>query len=291
MVDVAFLGTGLMGAPMARNLTRAGHRVRAWNRSADKAHALQGDGIGVAASVGDAVKGAGLVVSMVSDGRITADLIAQAETAGALGKGAVWVDMSSTRPADARAAAERLAAKGVDFVDAPVSGGTKGAEAGTLAIMAGGSPEAFAKVEATLAAMGRPVHVGPVGAGQLAKLANQAIVAITIGAVAEAMLLLERGGADPAKVRAALKGGFADGTILQQHGNRMTTRNFEPGGPSHLQVKDLDNVLEVAAEVGLTLPMTLDMRARFARYVDDLGGAERDHSGLFEELLDLNGLN
>ncbi|MEX0350116.1 MAG: NAD-binding protein [Paracoccaceae bacterium] len=132
------------------------------------------------------------------------------------------------------------------------------------------------------------MRVGPTGAGQLAKLANQTIVAITIGAVAEATLLLEAGGADAAAVREALKGGFADSAILQQHGARMSARDFVPGGPSRLQVKDLDNALAEAKGLGLTLPSALAIRDRFQRYVTELDGADRDHSGLFEELLDLN---
>ena len=128
-------------------------------------------------------------------------------------------------------------------MDAPVSGGTKGAENGTLAIMVGGERSVFKKVKNVFAPMGRAVFVGPTGSGQLAKLANQAIVAITIGAVAEATLLLEEGGADVGAVRDALLGGFADSTILQQHGKRMSERNFDPGGPSRLQLKDLKNIL------------------------------------------------
>ena len=139
--------------------------------------------------------------------------------------------------------------------------------------------------------MGRPVHVGPTGSGQLAKLANQAIVAVTIGAVAEAMLMIQKGGGDPAAVRDALKGGFADSTILQQHGARMTDGNFEPGGLTYNQVKDLDNALEEARSLGLTLPTTEEIRARFIRLRDVMGGAELDHSALYLELLKRNGLS
>ncbi|WP_270725948.1 NAD(P)-dependent oxidoreductase [Shimia sp. Alg240-R146] len=285
----ALLGVGLMGRPMALNLMRGDVPLTVWNRSADKCVGLENQGITVANSAPEAVADAGVVISMVADGAITQTLVNACRAA--LRTDAVWIDMSSTKPADARAVAEDLAAQGVGFVDAPVSGGTKGAEQATLAIMAGGTPETFARVAPVLGLMGRPVRVGPVGAGQLAKLANQAIVATTIGAVAEAMLLLEEGGADPAAVRDALKGGFADSTILQQHGARMTNRDFDPGGLSRLQVKDLNNALEEAASVSLHLPMTEQVRARFQRYVDDLDGGERDHSGLYEELRDLNGIS
>ena len=136
--------------------------------------------------------------------------------------------------------------------------------------------------------MGRPVYVGPSGCGQLSKLANQGIVAVTIGAVAEAMLLLERGGADPAAVRAALRGGFADSTILQQHGERMTTGNFTPGGPSKFQLKDINNIMNEAEHLNLTLPIVQHIQARFANLVENMDGGDKDHSALYLELLSHN---
>ena len=286
MADVTVLGTGLMGGPMARNLAAAGHRVRVWNRTSAKAEALVADGCILAASPAEAVAGVDVVITMLSDGVASCAMVE--EVVSGLGEGAVWVDMSSTKPEEARRQAEGL---GVSrHLDAPVSGGTKGAEAGSLAIMVGGSAEVFARVAPVLEAMGRPVHVGPSGAGQLAKLANQSIVAVTIGAVAEAMLLLVKGGADPAAVRKALKGGFADSTILQQHGARMTEGDFVPGGLSKFQLKDLDNVLAEAAGLGLSLPMVEDVTARFRVFCDEMGGGEKDHSGLYLELLRRNGL-
>ncbi len=288
MGRIAFLGTGLMGAPMVRNLLRAGHDVAVWNRSADKAEALRADGARVAAEPAEAVAGAAIAISMLSDG--AASEAVQEAAGGAFERGAVWVEMGSHRPADARARAAALAGRGVGYVDAPVSGGTAGAEAGTLAIMAGGSAADFAAVEGALAAMGRPVHVGPVGAGQLAKLANQAIVACTIGAVAEAMLLLERGGADPAAVRRALAGGFADSVVLQQHGARMQEGRFEPGGTVVNQIKDLSNLAEAAEGLGLVLPQAGAVAARFERLRDTLDGGGLDHSALYLELKDANGL-
>lgn len=288
MTEIAVLGTGLMGAPMARNLLAKGHRVTAWNRTRAKAEGLIPDGAQVADAPAQAVAQAEIVITMLSDGRATGAMVADSAVLAALAPGALWIDMSSTKPSEARAQADMLAASGHDHLDAPVSGGTKGAEAGALAIMAGGSAEAFDKGAPVLCAMGRPVHVGPVGAGQLAKLANQLIVANTIGAVAEAMLLLRDGGADPGAVRAALKGGFADSTILQQHGRRMTEGDFVPGGLSKFQLKDLENVMDEAQTLDLTLPMTAAIRDRFARLCGELEGAELDHSGLFLELLARN---
>ena len=283
---VTLLGTGLMGFPMSRNIAAAGFDLTVWNRSADKAAPLAKDGITIAPTAGDAVAGSDVVISMVSDGSILASLLADPKVQAALKPSAIWVDMSSTKPEEARVAVTQLAKSDVAFLDAPVSGGAKGAEAGTLAIMIGGEASAFERAQPVLQTMGRPTRVGPNGAGQLAKLANQAIVAVTIAAVAEATMLLEEGGADANAVRAALKGGFADSTILQQHGERMSKRDFVPGGLSRLQLKDLDNVLTEAG--GLTLPVVQSVRDRFARYVNELGGAERDHAGLFEELQNIN---
>ena len=249
--QIAVLGTGLMGGPMARNLLKAGHAVTAWNRTRAKAEALEADGATVAGSAAEAVRDADIVITMLSDGPATAAVQADGQLRAALKDGALWIEMSSVKPGEARAQAEDLENLGVAHLDAPVSGGTRGAEAGTLAIMAGGPAGAFERAAPVLQAMGRPVHVGPSGAGQLAKLANQAIVAVTIGAVAEAMFLIEQGGGDPAAVRQALQGGFADSVILQQHGARMTTRDFVPGGLVKFQIKDLENVLAEADGLGL----------------------------------------
>lgn len=287
-MKIAVIGTGLMGAPMARNLAAAGHAVTVWNRSADKANALA-DVATVARTPANAVAEAEVVVSMLSDGSATAAILADPDLQGTLAQGTTWIEMASIKPAEARAQARDLAALGVGHLDAPVSGGTAGAEAATLAIMVGGPEETFAAMSPVFAPLGRAVHVGPSGAGQLAKLANQMIVGITIGAVAEAMLLVEDGGGDPDALRAALKGGFADSTILQLHGQRMSSRDFTPGGRVATQAKDLDNALEEAESLGLRLPLTAELRRRFTRLRDDLGAADKDHAALFEELLDLNG--
>lgn len=284
-MQIAFLGTGLMGAPMVRNLLKAGFSVTAWNRSRDKAEALVADGASVADSPAGAVGDADIIITMVSDGKAVGELIQEQGVAQAAKKGAVLVDMSSIKPREARAHAELLSGFGIDQIDAPVSGGTKGAIDGTLAIMAGGEEHVFEKVKPALAAMGRPVLVGPSGCGQLAKLANQGIVATTIGIVAEAMLLMKSAGADMNKLRDALVGGFADSIILQQHGKRMADGDFKPGGRSVLQLKDLNNLLEEAGHLGLTLPQSELQRERFRFFVEDMDGGELDHAGLFLELL------
>ena len=178
---------------------------------------------------------------------------------------------------------ERHAIRGIRYLDAPVSGGTKGAKAGDLAIMVGGDSETFAEVVPVFEAMGRPTHVGPTGCGQLSKLANQVIVAITIGAVSEAFILAGAGGADRSKVRDALQGGFASSRILSEHGLRMVNRDFEPGGPAKFQVKDLVNALGAAESLGLDLPITKLLHRLFEDMVQS-GGAELDHAGLLGHL-------
>ena len=287
--SIALLGTGLMGLPMARRLLGAGFELTVWNRDQTKALPLASEGARVATSAAEAVAGATHIITMLTDGAVVEQVLFGTGAAEAMAAGATVIDMSSIRPSEARAHANRLAELGIAHLDAPVSGGTGGAEAGTLAIMAGGDQEVFDAAFDLFNAMGRPVRVGPSGAGQLAKLANQAIVGIAIGAIAEATLLVSAGGGDLKAFRTALSGGFADSTILQVHGARMQSGDFEPRGRVSVQIKDLDNVLAEARELDIRLPLVEAVRNRFVRLADDLGGANLDHSALFLELLDLNG--
>ena len=284
---IAFLGTGLMGAPMCRCLLQAGFELTVWNRSAAKAEALQSDGAIVACTPAEAVAGADVVITMLSDGPAVAEVMFEQGVAEAIAEGATRIDMSSIGADEAMNHAERHMARGVAYLDAPVSGGTKGATAGELAIMAGGAAETFAAMEPVFAAMGRATHVGPNGCGQLSKLANQVIVAITIGAVSEAFILAGGGGADRAQVRAALQGGFASSRILTEHGQRMVERNFEPGGPAKFQVKDLKNALAAAERLGLDLPITRLLNDLFTAMVES-GKGDLDHSGLLTHLEAIN---
>lgn len=286
--NVAFLGTGLMGSHMARNILKAGFSLTAWNRTRVKAEALTKDGATVCDTAVQAVKDADFVITMLSDGPTVKTLMIDDNLIGQMKKNAVFIDMSSIRPNEAREHAEVLVKSGLRILDAPVSGGTKGAENAELAIMAGGDEATFKDAFSVLEAMGRPVRVGNAGTGQLSKLANQAIVAVTIGVVAEAMFLAEKGGADPAAIRQALKGGFADSIPLQQHGERMTTGNFVPGGPSKFQLKDLNSVLEEAKTYGLKLPLTEQITERFKHFCDNMDGGDKDHSGIYLELLEQN---
>lgn len=287
--EIAFLGLGLMGVPMATRLAAGGYPVVVWNRTPGK----QVAGARHAATLAEALCGADLVFSMLSDGsavQSVLDLALAARGGGqgpesegevaapangwddelcgaeqpALTRGSCWIDMSSTRQSEAEAMAQQLAAVGVDFVDAPVSGGVIGAEAGTLAIMAGADPVVFERLEPVLSVLGRPTWVGPVGCGQLAKLCNQLIVGASLQMVAEALLLAQAGGADPVRVRAALSGGFADSKVLQVHGQRMLERNFLPGGQIKTQHKDMQNILAAAEAAGLQLPLAQLIGEQFA---------------------------
>ena len=286
---VAVLGIGMMGLPIARRLCEAGCEVSAWNRSRAKADRLLPFGASVTDTPAAAVAEADVVITLLEDGQVVEDVLFQLGTTKGLRPGTLVVDMSSIQPRQARDHAARLSAMGVAHLDAPVSGGTVGAEQGQLAIMVGGKPTDFERVRPLLELLGRPTHVGPTGAGQLAKLANQMIVGITIGAVAEALLLCEKGGADMAKVKQAITGGFADSRILQVHGQRMIERDFTKRGAVAVQLKDMRNALATANEIGFEAPITQLFEQLFAQAAGH-GLAELDHSALFVELASRNGM-
>lgn len=286
-VQIAFLGTGLMGAPMVRRLLDAGLPTRVWNRNLAKAQALVANGAVLANSPTRAVSEAQVVFTMLSDGPAVADVLFSQGVAETLAPGAVIIDTSSISPDHARDNAARLAQMGIVYIDSPVSGGVAGAEAGTLALMAGGPAEVIADLAPIFAPLGRVTHVGPSGAGQVCKLANQQIVAVTIAALAEAMVLVEAGGADRERFRQAIRGGFAESRILDLHGARMIARDFVPGGPSSLQLKDLNAVLDLAQAHGLSLPQTETVHHAFAKFVAD-GNGNVDHSGLLLHLEQVN---
>jgi 3-hydroxyisobutyrate dehydrogenase-like beta-hydroxyacid dehydrogenase len=289
-LSIAVLGIGMMGFPMARRLREAGHQLSAWNRSRAKAERLSPFGVQVFDRPADAAAQADIVVCLLEDGHVVESVLFDQGTTAGLRPGALVIDMSSIQPRQARDHAARLAALGVSHLDAPVSGGTVGAEAGSLAIMAGGKPADFERALPIFATLGRATHVGPHGAGQLAKLANQMIVGITIGAVAEALLLCEKGGADMGKVKQAISGGFADSRILQVHGQRMIERDFAKRGAVSVQLKDMRNALATAREIGFEAPITGLFENLFAQAADH-GLADLDHSALFMELASRNGMN
>ena len=287
---IAFLGTGLMGEPMCHNLLEAGLPLTVWNRSPEKTNCLAKRGAKVADTPNDAVVGADVVITMLSDGPAVTELMFERGVADKISNGATRIDMGSIGADEAIDHAKRHAVQGVSYLDAPVSGGTQGAATGELAIMAGGDAETFVAMQPVFAPLGQATHVGPSGCGQLAKLANQVIVAITIGAVSEAFILAGGGGADRAQVREALQGGFASSRILTEHGQRMVDRTFEPGGPAKFQVKDLRNALKAAGQLGLDLPITKLIHKLFEDMVNN-GKADMDHSGLLTHLEELNNIS
>jgi 2-hydroxy-3-oxopropionate reductase len=273
-----------MGDPMARRLLAAGHAVTAWNRTHAKAEALLAAGARAVPDLQEALRAAQIVISMLEAGPTVSQVLQAALPA--LAPHALWIDMSSTQQAEAQAFHAQLAAQGCRFIDAPVSGGVGGAAAGTLAIMAGGSAADFAEAEHVLAAMGRATWVGPAGAGQVAKLCNQLIVGATINIVAEAMLLAQAAGADPAAMRSAIRGGFAESKILEVHGQRMLERNFVAGGKVATQLKDQRNILAAAEAAGIVLPLTELVTARYMTLARQIPQA--DHSAALIGLEQLN---
>lgn len=287
---IGFIGTGIMGAPMAGHLAKAGYSVRAWNRTQSKAETLVPLGIELVNTPAQAVSDADLVIVMLSSGPVCDEIIlGQASILSSMKDGSTLVVMSSIPVETARHQAEAAENVQIDYLDAPVSGGEQGAINGTLAIMVGGTSRAFQTIKPVFECLGRAVHVGPVGSGELAKLANQMIVANTIATVAEALLLAERGGADPARVREALMGGFADSAILTLHGQRMIEGDFHPGGPAKWQLKDTRTAISLAEGLALELPVASVVNQLFEDMVAH-GDGELDHSALIRELKRRNSL-
>lgn len=273
-----------MGAPMARRLAKAGHQVRAWNRTRSKADSLEAVGIETVERPEQAVTESEVVIVMLSSGPVCDELLLGSDgLLNAMQPGATLIVMSSIPVETARRQAKEASKHQIHYLDAPVSGGEQGAIDGTLAIMAGGDAESFKAVEPILLSLGRPVHVGPAGSGELVKLANQMIVANTIATVAEAILLAERGGADPAQMLNALEGGFADSTVLRIHGQRMIKEDFTPGGPSKWQLKDTQTAMALAQEWQLKLPVSSLVNGLYEALIAQ-GEGDLDHSALIRQL-------
>jgi 2-hydroxy-3-oxopropionate reductase len=281
-MKITVLGTGLMGAPMSRRLAGV-HNVTVWNRTKAKAEAL-GDVCSVVATPEQAAVGAQIIVLMLMDGAAVREILNDAVLA-AMEHGGLIINMGSIEPETDRAMADFAQSYGLTYLDAPVSGGVAGAQAGTLAILVGGVQADFDRAAPVFAPMGRATLLGPTGAGQVAKLANQLIVATTIGAVAEAFRLAQSGGCNPAALRDALMGGFADSRILDLHGARMVEGNYTPGGRSVAQLKDLDNAMAMATKAGLSLPLSETVTAGFRDFVETHGGGEKDHAAYYEWLV------
>jgi 2-hydroxy-3-oxopropionate reductase len=284
MSKLGFVGLGIMGAPMVGHLLAAGHQVSAYDQRELPAE-LIAKGLVECASSKAVAQACDILFIMVPDTpHVGAVLFGENGAAEGLSKGKIVVDMSSISPIETKQYAARIEALGCDYLDAPVSGGEVGAKAGTLSIMVGGKAETYAKVQPLFELMGRNITlVGDVGAGQTAKVANQMIVAMTIEAVGEALLFAARAGADPAKVRQALMGGFASSKILEVHGERMVKRTFDPGFRIALHQKDLNLALTAARQLGLSLPNTATCQELFNSCAAH-GGSGWDHSAMVQAL-------
>jgi len=282
---VGFIGLGIMGKPMAMNLLDAGYPLTVHSRSAGPVDEVVARGATRASGAAEVAAASDVTITMLPD---TSDVELVLTGAGGVldgaSAGALVIDMSSIDPAPTRAMAEAFAKRDVAMVDAPVSGGERGAIDGTLSIMIGGEPDAVARAMPIFQVLGKTiVHVGPSGAGQVTKACNQLVVAATIEAVAEALLLAERSGVDPGKVREALLGGFAGSKILEVHGQRMLDRAFDPGFRIRLHRKDARIVEDAARTTGTPIPSFAVVAAQLQRALDD-GDGELDHSGLYVEL-------
>jgi 2-hydroxy-3-oxopropionate reductase len=282
MTNITVIGLGIMGLPMARNLITAGHTVTGYNRSPAKVDALVADGGIGATSIADAVKDADVVITMVPDSAdVEAVVLGEDGVFAHAQHGALWIDASSIRPDVAKRLAAEATAAGIRPLDAPVSGGEQGAIDGVLSIMVGGDSDAFEDARPVLEALGKTiVHVGPSGAGQTVKAANQLIVAVNIQALAEAILFLEAYGVDTDAALKVLGGGLAGSKVLDQKGQKMLDRNFDPGFRLALHHKDLGIVTSAAREAGVATPLGANVAQLVAALVNQGNGA-LDHSGLF----------
>jgi|TARA_R100000687_G_C6433397_1_gene156882 2-hydroxy-3-oxopropionate reductase len=283
-MNIGFIGTGIMGAPMAGHLLDAGHSVLVYDRS-DTPKMLTEKGAVRAQSSRAVAERSDVIIIMVPDTpHVQAVLFDEAGVFEGLSAGKIVVDMSSISPIATKEFAARVAEKGCGYLDAPVSGGEVGAQQATLSIMVGGNPSDFDVVKPLFETMGKNITlVGSVGDGQTAKVANQIVVGLTIEAVAEALLFASRAGADPARVREALMGGFASSRILELHGDRMVKRTFDPGFRIELHQKDLNNALDSARKLDMALPATALCQQLFSMCAAH-GGKAWDHSALIRAL-------
>jgi 2-hydroxy-3-oxopropionate reductase len=289
MANVGFIGLGIMGAPMAAQLIKGGHRVFLSSRRGAPQALVDAGGVACANAAEVARQGDTIIVMVPDTPDVEAVLFGVDGIAGALSKGKIVVDMSSISPLATKTFAQRIEALGCEYLDAPVSGGEVGAKAATLTIMVGGREATFAKVKPLFELMGKNITlVGGNGDGQTTKVANQIIVALTIEAVGEALLYAAKAGADPAKVRQALMGGFAASRILEVHGERMVKRTFNPGFRIELHQKDLNLALSTGRALGVALPNTATCQELFTACVAH-GGAAWDHSAMVRALETLAG--
>ena len=284
---IGFIGIGLMGLPMSKNLVKAGYNLTVFNRSKNKAEPLKEFGAKISNTLKDAVDGSDIVITMLTDDTAVDAVMNNTDFLENLKSGSIVIDMSSVKPTTATKHGNNLKLKNINYLDAPVSGGTIGAEEASLAIMVGGEKNIFDDAIDILKKMGNPTLVGPIGSGQVSKLANQIIVGLTIGAVAEAVTLCEKAGADPNKMIKALSGGWADSKVLQTHGKRMINKDFTPKGRTSVHLKDMNNILECANNYNTHLPISNLVKEMYKSLVEN-GHGETDHSSLYKEIERIN---
>ena len=287
MIKVGFIGIGLMGLPMAKNILKAGYNLKAFNRSQNKALVLKEFGAEITTSIDEVVKDSDVIITMLTDDMAINEVMGSPNFLENLKSSSTVIDMSSVKPTTATKYGNNLKSKNIKYLDAPVSGGTIGAEEASLAIMVGGEQDVFNESFDVLKTMGNPTLVGPVGSGQVSKLANQIIVGLTIGAVAEAITLCEKSGANPDKMIKALSGGWADSKILQTHGKRMIDKDFTPKGRTSVHLKDMNNILECANSHNTHLPISNLVKEMYKTLVEN-GHGETDHSSLYKEIERIN---
>tara|TARA_X000000368_G_scaffold344265_1_gene283042 strand:+ start:335 stop:1204 length:870 start_codon:yes stop_codon:yes gene_type:complete len=286
-MKISFIGTGLMGFPMAKNLLKKNLDLKIFSRTLDKSKPLEEFGGKIINSLSEAIIDSDIILTMLTDDDAVEKVLGNSDFLKNLKPSSTVIDMSSIKPKIAIKYGKLLKENNINFLDAPVSGGTIGAEQGSLAIMVGGDQKTFDNAIDVLKIMGNPTLVGPIGSGQVSKLANQIIVGVTIGAVAEAIMLCEKAGVDGNKFIKALSGGFADGKILQNHGKRMIKKDFSPKGKVSTHLKDMNNILECANDFNTQLPISNLIQTMFKSLVDN-GNSDDDHSALYKEIENLN---
>jgi len=276
-----------MGFPMAKNLLKSGYNLKAFNRTQNKSDKLKEFGAEISTSIKDAVTNSDVIITMLTDDAAVEKVMSSEEFISNIKEGATVIDMSSVNPVLTIKYSKKLKEKKINYLDAPVSGGTIGAEEATLAIMVGGDEETFNNCYELLKKMGNPTLVGPVSSGQISKLANQIIVGVTIGAVAEAITLCEKSGTNPNKMIEALSGGWADSKILQTHGKRMIDKDFTPKGKTTTQLKDMTNIVNAGKAVETHLPISSLIKEMYKDLVAD-GHGNTDHSSLYIAIEKIN---
>ena len=287
MKKIGFIGIGLMGLPMAKNLLKAGYELKAFNRTESKAEPLKEFGGKISKSIEEVVSDNDVVITMLTDDTAVEKVMGNEEFIENISANATVIDMSSVNPVLTKKYAEILKEKNIKYLDAPVSGGTIGAEEASLAIMVGGDEKTFKECYDLLKILGNPTLVGPVSSGQISKLANQIIVGVTIGAVAEAVTLCEKSGTNPSKMIEALSGGWADSKILQTHGKRMISKDFSPKGKTTTQLKDMTNIINAGKAVETHLPISSLIKEMYKDLVAD-GHGNTDHSSLYNAIEKIN---